>query len=271
MKKKLLILLFLTSCVFSKNITIEVEHFIFNGDEKDLSEEIINFCEEYYNKFSLNLSKELDKKIMINIYPEMEIFHDFILKKFPGYFNKDQITDFFICVFDKQNNIYVISPYNPGKFHCFSSVKASIVANIEKKFLLSFYDLPNWMLDSIFCFRRWEIMNEIIDNTDSKKRSNESFQRVVKDENNFKISNLNNNYDFLVFQKEYITTEDKEGARNRGNDRNTLKISFVKFVIDNYGYKYLLEMNKNISEVFTITSDEFEKKWFDFTRKSINN
>jgi hypothetical protein len=269
MKRILIFLLLCSSVAFSKNITEEAKHFVFNGDEKDITQEVVNFCEEYYNIFSLALSKELDQKIVINIYPDIKAFHESMSKKNPQ--NIQNTTDFFTGYSDsRQKTIDIVSPYNPGTIHRFSSIKGAIIADIEESFLVSYYDLPKWLLKSIHTYRRWEIINNGSDCSDLKNKDHESYKRIIQDENNFKLANLKTENDFQIFQEKYLIAKNKEEIRNREYDKKNINNSFVHFIINNYGYEYLLK-DKDICEILSIKPEELEKKWFEFTKLIINN
>jgi len=251
--------LFVLSTGSASGLHLETTHFVFDGDEKDITQEIVDYCEEQYFGIRKRFTHELEKKIIVNIYSDLTTYHKAI--------NREDATDYNICSFDRENNaIHVVSIYNAGPYHYPLSIKASISGNIERSFLYSTSDLQPWLVEAIGFYQRTKILEE---NQRYTQKMQDALIRVSKDENNFKIANISNQNIFQLFEMESQSIP-KEEAILKAFERRALSNSFINYIVNNWGYDYLLqlEQGKCFCKVFNMSNEELEKHWFEYTNNS---
>ncbi len=259
MNKFLTIFLLLTSFCFAQNISKETSHFIFNGEEKDITEEVINICEDQYYKVSQKSPKQPEKKISINIYADQLTYFNNINATGRSLYN-------IACFNEDDYSIDMVSIHCPNPVHYPLSLKATLVANIERSFLSLCYNLPTWLTEAIKSHTRTKILKE--SSLDYSNKIITGLQIILKKEENFKVANIMLNIS-SQFEKEY-KTDKKIDAVKRAFNKTALSNSFIQYIIDNWGYTRLLQFSndKNIYEVFGIQTQEFEKNWFEYTRNN---
>jgi hypothetical protein len=263
MKKVLsVLLLLLVVCGYAQSITYENDHFILKGEKFDITDELVCFCEEHYNKISQKISKQPSGKIRLNIYPDLLSLRKSV--------NKEESTDYFINHCDLENfdmesdRLHVVSPYNPGPFHSALSVKGSIASDIESAFLCSCYNMPVWLVDNIGYYYRTEVL---VENIIYEMMMESYLQSILQDESMFKIENIVNQNVFEDYENDY-KTGNVQAAKKRALERRALSNSFIKYVIDNWGYEYLLQFNDDNSfeEVLGMSITDIESNWLDYIK-----
>lgn len=250
MKKVFLLLLSFLSFGFARNSTVQSDHFIFYGDEKDLTEETTSFCEKQYDVIVKKLSKKPKEKIVINIYPDMKSYHKAI-----GVKEKDEYN---IAFFDK-SVIHVVSRYDSESVHDDKSVKASLISNIEKTILFSCFNLSKWLIEAIGFYEKTKFLGP-----DETRPYMEALRRLVNDEDKFRLSNVIYPYTF----KDFKNANNLNYAFQRFFESKALSNSFIEFVIEKWGYSYLLKMEKDkcCCSLFNMSIRELERLWIEHVR-----
>jgi len=93
----------------------ESEHAIIHFCEQDceIVELLLNIIERNYPRIANHLNHHLDKKITVELYPNIEIFHKA--------FDISDGPDWLIALIT-QSKIMMVSPLNPGNYHSYKSV-----------------------------------------------------------------------------------------------------------------------------------------------------
>lgn len=235
-----------------KNCCVQTGHFIFHGEKKDITEETKAFCENQYDAIARRLAKQSKDKIVINIYHDLKTYQKAVGLK---YKNDCDIA----CI--EKNQIHTVSACNPGLFHDAQSVKASLASKIEKIILYSACNLSKWLVEAIGFYDKIIFLSSA-----EKQPYTEAFERILKDENKFKLSDIIYFNTGSCFQKK----SDLGSALRKIFENKALCNSFIEFIIHEWGYDFLLKMEKDkcVCSLFNMCINELEKLWIEFVRSS---
>ncbi|NYB74158.1 hypothetical protein HZF24_08375 [Sedimentibacter hydroxybenzoicus DSM 7310] len=220
----------------SIKLQFENENFTVHSFDKDKEciEDLAKALDENYDAITNNLSVSLKDKVKVTIYPNIKSFHNNIGMQNAG--------DWLVGV-AWRNEIYMVSPLNPGSQHTYDSLMKVIVHEFVHvvQFNIYPYRYPNrWMTDGLATYAAKQIpdktiMKDLIDagkNPSLSDMNSKDFEKV-------------NGYDFSYTVVEYLVKE--------------------------YGYETIvamIETPKKMYEILGKSLDEFENDWINYLKEN---
>lgn len=207
----------------------ESEHFIFYSTDKDekILDDLEKCLEDNYDGISKNLNVNSKKKVNVNIYPDIESFHNGI--------GMSDAEDWVVGV-AKEGEMFMVSPLNPGSVHTYDSLMKVIVHEYV-------HILVGEITNSTYSY-----LNEGIAVVESKQ-IDENMKAYLKH-----ITNLN----------KLPSIEDME--KNYSNLENPYQVSggFVEFIVNEYGYEKMrdiIEEPESIEDITGTSKELLEENW----------
>ncbi|MFW9879175.1 MAG: peptidase MA family metallohydrolase [Candidatus Thorarchaeota archaeon] len=221
----------------------ETEHFklyCMRGDQQ-ASDEVLQVLENNYPRIACDFEDEISERINIEIYPNIEIFHEKMGCVESG--------DWFIAranekdLPDLNRGIYMVSLNNPGPVHDKESMLIASVHEMTHFFVFkkATSDLPLWMHEGIACYEAGQF------NTKSLNH-----MLHVVSHNGIPSLELLSKYNSEVFC-------------NAGG--YAFSYTLIKFIVQKWSFKTLLKLVQdygNFEDIMGISFEEFESDWRKF-------
>lgn len=216
----------------------ESDHFEFYSTDKDkeVLSDLEKALEDNYNRISEDLDVNLERKIKVNIYPDIEQFHNEV--------DMGSTEEWFVGA-AKNGEIFMVSPLNSGSIHNYDSLLQVIV-----------HEYTHIIVGEINNYTD-TYLNEGIAVVESKQVSDRAMKEYLKyvthsnklpsiDDMKNNYSNLEQPYavsggfvDFLLNKYGYeivinIIKEPEKIENILGEDKQTLLEGWEKYIIENY-------------------------------------
>lgn len=215
----------------------ETEHFIFECTEKDIV--LLNLLayelESNYFKFTSDFNITPSSKTTINIYPDLESFHESI--------GIPNVNGKIISAFNFDNEIQIVSPNNCGSYHTYDSVIASLPFEFIQILMYEINpNIPRWVNEGLASYVTGG-------NTDIRSIIEQS---II----NNKIPTFRelNNYQFFYENNGYAYAN-----------------TFIEFICQEYGLDIINEWLRSpydYEKIFGINEDDLYEDWTEFLYKN---
>lgn len=214
----------------------ESDHFNFysNKTDKESLDDLEESLESNYERISKDLQVTLDKKIKVTIYPNISEFHKAIGMMAAG----DWVAGATI-----KNEIFMVSPLNPGSMHTYESLMKVIV-----------HEYTHVLVGNIK-YRTDVYLDEGIAEVESNRIDNDAkyyLKEVAKADKLPSIDEMKNNYGKL--ENPYVISG-----------------GFAEFIVNNYGYDKIIDLIKSPDDIENIigsTKEEIIAKWNEYILSS---
>lgn len=219
----------------------ETQHFIIYYTEFDRTciDKVSDVLENNYNRITSNLKEQLENRLIIEIYPDLNKLH--IALGFPD--APDWIRGGLGA-----GKIVIASPLNPPPGSKFDNVLNTAVHEFVHIIVNRINQhTPRWLNEGIACF-------------EAKDNNEKWIKETVK---NGLTSNM------LPSFKDLDTGEDFETFFNRNGYQYSYTI--IESIVEQFGYEKLYKLIKlpdNFMDVFDLTESELQDKWIEYIKRN---
>ena len=220
----------------SIKLQFENENFTFHSFDKDKEciEDLTKALDENYDTITNNYKVSLKDKVKIVIYSNIDAFHNNMgMQNSPDW----------VAGSAWRNEIYMVSPLNPGTVHTYDSLMKVIVHEFVHvvQYDIYPYNYPKrWLAEGLASYEAGQIPNKTI----MKVKIDGGKIPTLSDMNSKNFAE-NDGYDFSYTVAEYLVKE--------------------------YGYEPIIDMIKTpqkMEEILGKSLDEFEKDWINYLKEN---
>lgn len=209
----------------------------FNKDAKCLND-LNKSLQENYKRISNDLNVSIKDKVDIEIYPDIQSYHNAIGVPMAPAWNVGT---------GWKGRIKMVSPLNPGKYHTYDTLMQVVVHEFTHVMISeinsNLKNIPLWLNEGTAAFEAKQMNNNI--------------------QNTLRIKIQNNEIPSLFA----MNTE------NLSDGGYAFSYTAVEYVVKNYGYNALIKLIKSPSDLQKIlgcSNEEFEKRWKNYLVKNYN-
>jgi len=219
----------------SIKLQFENENFTFHSLDKDKEciEDMAKVLDESFDTITSNLGVTLKEKTKIVIYPNIKSFHNNIGTQNAG--------DWLVGT-AWRNEIYIVSPLNPGTEHTYDTLMKAAVHEFVHvvQYNIYQYNYPyRWMNDGLATY----LADQVPSSTVMKTMIDGGQIPTLSDTN-----------------KNFLEVEGY-----------AFSYTVVEYLVKEYGYETIVEMIKSYKNIETILGkslDEFEKDWINYLKEN---
>ncbi len=221
-------------------LQLESQHFRFYSFNKDVKclNDLNKNLQENYKRISKDLNVSLKDKVDIEVYPDIQSFHNAIGAPMAPEWNVGT---------GWEGKIKMVSPLNPGKYHTYDTLMMVVVHEFTHVMVSqinsNLKDIPIWLNEGTAAFEAKQMNNNIKQGLKKKIQNNE------------------------------VPPLFSMNSQNLSDGGYAFSYTAVEYVVKNYGYNSLIKLIKspsNLQEILGCSSEEFEKRWMDFLVKNYN-
>jgi hypothetical protein len=227
----------------SLNLAKESPHFIFYSTNDDINvlDSLAITLENNYSRITNHLGIQIDKKIKVNVFPNIQAFHAAV--------NLPDAPDWVVGGTWNTNEIMMVSPLHPGSVHTYKSLMQVIVH--EFTYIAVYYacgdkgvtGLPRWLSEGYAQYEAGQI--------------NEHIRKIVE-------------LSVIAKTPPTWTQLDTVSIMEFGNMNGYgLSVSIVEFLIVTYGIDKLVLLIKepeNFEIIYGLSKDAMEKQWVKYLK-----
>lgn len=218
----------------------------FCEQDSDVVDVLLGMIERNYPRIADHLQHRLDKKIIVELYPSLEDFHQAI--------GCTDGPDWLCTNLSGTNGIIkMVSPLNPGPYHRYDSTLLTMEMSIagiivHDKLSKNGNVIPHWFRRGISIYETQEKLPEVLALT--KRRISKAFKEMqLPTLESFKYGDLSSPF-----------------AGDVG-----FSYSLVQFIDKKFGYDKVLVLLDNFSafeEIIGLSLEEFEAQWLEFLNEN---
>lgn len=221
-------------------LQLESQYFRFYSFNKDIKclNDLNKNLQENYKRISKDLNVSIKDKVDIEIYPNIQSYHNAIGMPMAPAWNVGT---------GWEGKIKMVSPLNPGKYHTYDTLMQVVVHEFTHVMVSeinsSLKEIPLWLNEGTAVFEAKQMNNNMKEGLKRKIQNNEIPPLFSMD------------------------------PQNLSNGGYAFSYTAVEYVVKNYGYNALIKLIKspsNLQEILGCSSKEFEKRWRDFLVKNYN-
>lgn len=201
----------------------ESDHFRFYSTDKDkeILDDLEKALEESYDRISNNLAVNLKKKVNVNIYPDIDEFHNGIAMS--------DAEDWLVGL-ARDGEMFMVSPLNPGSVHTYDGLMKVIVHEYTHILVGEITNSTyNYLNEGIAVVES----NQIDENAKAYLKYITSLNKLPS------IDDMKNNYSNL-------------------EDAYQVSGGFAEFIVSEYGYEKMTDIIKEPENIEDITGDSKE-------------